>query len=126
MTKCSLLGVAVILSTATAAPVFAQTVTQESGTYALHLANGDLGVGPSQRQDVPIVSHGTANAMASARPVRPWTAGNETATRPWSARVGHHQPTAADVPESASASEQILYQEDANVDRIVRSVCRGC
>jgi hypothetical protein len=128
MTKCSLLSVAVILSTATAAPVFAQTVTQEPGAYALYLPNGDLGVGsaPSQRQDVPIVSHGTADAMASAPPVRPWKAGNETATRPWSAPVGHHQPIAADVPESASASQPVLDQEAANVDRIVRSVCRGC
>jgi hypothetical protein len=128
MTKCSLLSVAVILSTAIAAPVFAQTVTQEPSAYALYLPNGDLGVrsAPSQPQDVPTVSHGTADAMASAPSVRTWAAGNETATRPWSAPVGHHQPSAADVPASTSASEQILDQEDANVDRIVRSVCRGC
>ena len=128
MTKCSLLSVAVILSTAIAAPVFAQTVTQEPSAYALYLPNGDLGAGsaPSQPQDVPTVSHGIADAMASAPSVRPWAAGNETATRPWSAPVGHHQPGAADVPTSTSASEQILDQEDANVDRIVRSVCRGC
>jgi hypothetical protein len=128
MTKCSLLSVTVILSAAIATPVFAQTVTQERGAYALYLPNRGLGVGSarSQRQDVPIVSHGTADAMASAPPVRPWAAGKETATRPWSAPVGHHQPGAADVPASTSASEQILDQEDANVDRIVRSVCRGC
>jgi hypothetical protein len=128
MSKCSLLSVAVILSTAIAAPVFAQTVTQEPSAYALYLPNGDLGAGsaPSQPQDVPTVSHGIADAMASAPSVRPWAAGNETATRPWSAPVGHHQPGAADVPTSTSASEQILDQEDANVDRIVRSVCRGC
>ena len=128
MSKCSLLSVAVILSTAIAAPVFAQTVKQEPSAYALYLPNGALGVGsaPSQRQDVPTVSHGTADAMASAPSVRPWAAGNETATRPWSAPVGPHQPGAADVPTSTSASEQILDQEDANVDRIVRSVCRGC
>jgi hypothetical protein len=128
MTKCSLLSVAVILSAAIAAPVFAQTVTRERGAYALYLPNGNLGVGsaPSQQQDAPIVNHGTADAMASAPFVRPWTAGNETATRPWSAPVGHHQPGAADVPVSTSASEQTLDQEDANVDRIVRSVCRGC
>ena len=128
MSKCSLLSVAVILSTAIAAPVFAQTVTQEPSAYALYLPNGDLGAGsaPSQPQEVPTVSHGIADAMASAPSVRPWAAGNETATRPWSAPVGHHQPGAADVPTSTSASEQILDQEDANVDRIVRSVCRGC
>ena len=128
MAKCSLLSVAAILSTAIAAPVFAQPVNQEPSAYALYLPNGALGVGsaPSQRQDVPTVSHGTADAMASAPSIRPWAAGNETATRPWSAPVGHHQPGAADVPTSTSASEQILDQEDANVDRIVRSVCRGC
>ena len=127
MTKCSLLSVAVILSTAIAAPVFAQPGKQEPSAYALYLPKGALGVGsaPSQRQDVPTVSHGTADAMASTPSVRPW-AGNETATRPWSAPVGHHQPSAADVPTPTSASEQILDQEDANVDRIVRSVCRGC
>jgi hypothetical protein len=128
MTKRSLLSMAVILSTAMAAPVFAQTVTQEPTAFALYLSNRDFGVGsaPSQRQDVPIVSHGTADAMASAPSTRPWTAGNETATRPWSAPVGHHQPSAADIPVSTSESERILDQEDANVDRIVRSVCRGC
>ena len=133
MTKCTLLGVVVILSTATAAPVFAQTVTQEPGAYALHLANGDSGVGsaPSQRRDVPVInrpinSRGIADAMASMPPIHRWRAGNETATMPWSAPVGHHQPTAADVPESASASRLILDQEDENVDRIVRGVCRSC
>jgi hypothetical protein len=128
MTRCSLLNVAVILSAAIATPVFAQTVTQERGAYALYLPDGDLRVGsaPSQRQDVPIVSHGTADAMASAPSVRPRAAGKETATRPWSAPVGHHQPGTADVPAPTSASEQSLDQEDANVDRIVRSVCRGC
>ena len=124
MTKCSLLGVAAILSTAIAAPVFAQAVAQEPGAYALYLPKRDLGVGsaPSQRRDV--ASHGTADTMATAPSVRPWKAGSETATRPWSAPVGHHQPSAADVLESDS--QQTLDQEDANVDRIVRSICRGC
>jgi hypothetical protein len=128
MTKCSLLSMAVILSTAIAAPVFAQAVTQEPGAYALYLPHADLGIGsaPSKRPDVSVVSHGTADAMASAPSVRPWMAGNETATRPWSAPVGHHQPRAADLSASTSASQRIFDQEDANVDRIVRSVCRGC
>jgi hypothetical protein len=128
MTKRFLLSMSVILSAAIAAPVYAQAVTQEPDAYALYLPNVGLGIGsaPSQRRDVPIVSHGTDDAMPSAPSVRPWRAGNETATRPWSAPVGHHQPSAADVLESASASQPILDQEDANVDRIVRSVCRGC
>ena len=109
-------------------PRICRPVKQEPSAYALYLPKGALGVGsaPSQRQDVPTVSHGTADAMASTPSVRPWAAGNETATRPLSAPVGHHQPSAADVPTSTSASEQILDQEDANVDRIVRGVCRGC
>src|SRR5580704_5545776 len=133
MIKCSLPSVVVILSTAITAPVFAQTTTRESGACALHLANGHSGVGssPCRRQDAPIISRlvigrGTADAMASMPPVRRWRAGNETATMPWSAPVGHHQPTAADVPESALASRLILDQEDENVDRIVRGVCRSC
>ena len=53
-------------------------------------------------------------------------AGRETATRPWSAPVGHRQPRAADIPASISASQQTLDQEDANVDRKIRNICRGC
>ena len=51
-------------------------------------------------------------------------AGHETATRTWSAPVGHRQPRVADVPTSASLS--ILDQEDADVDSKIGSVCRGC
>jgi hypothetical protein len=126
MTKRLLLSMSVILSAAIAAPNFAQAVVQEPDAYALYLPKVGAGIGtaPSQRRDVPIVSHGTADAMPSAPSVRPWKAGNETATRPWSAPVGHHQPTAAGVLESDS--QQTLDQEDANVDRIVRGICRGC
>jgi hypothetical protein len=124
MTKRLLLSMSLILSTAIAAPVFAQTVTQEPDAYALYLPNVGAGVGSatSQRPDVPIASHGTDDAMPS---VRPWRAGNETATRPWSAPVGHHQPSAV-VLESTSDSQPILDEEDAKVDRIVRGICRGC
>jgi hypothetical protein len=48
---------------------------------------------------------------------------NETATRPWSAPVGHRQPRATDVPVSATAH---IDPEDAMVDRRIRGVCRGC
>ncbi|UFX47817.1 hypothetical protein HAP47_0014600 [Bradyrhizobium sp. 41S5] len=53
-------------------------------------------------------------------------ASNETATRPWSAPLGHRQPRAADIPAAASASQQIIDQEDATVDRKIKSICRGC
>jgi hypothetical protein len=126
MTKRFLLRMSVILSTATAAPIFAQAVAQEADAYALYLPNAWTGIGsaPFHRRDVSTVSPGTADTMPSAPSVRPWKAGNETATRPWSAPVGHHQPTAVDVLESDSRLR--LDQEDANVDRIVRSICRGC
>jgi hypothetical protein len=124
MTKRFLLSMSVILSTAIAAPVFAQTA-EERGAYALYLPNVGQGIGsaPSLRQGVPIV-HGTDDSMPSAPSVRPWRAGNETASRPWSAPVGHHQPSAVDV--LGSDFEQTLDQEDAKVDRIVRGICRGC
>jgi hypothetical protein len=126
MTKRLLLGMSVFLSTAIAAPVFAHAVVQKPDAYALYLPKVGAGIGsaPSQRRDVAIVSHGTDDAMTSGPSVRPWRAGNETATRPWSAPVGHHQPIAADVLESDS--QQTLDQEDAIVDRIVRGICRGC
>jgi hypothetical protein len=53
-------------------------------------------------------------------------ASSETATRPWSAPVGHRQPRAIDLPASISASQQIIDQEEANVDRKIRGICRGC
>jgi hypothetical protein len=52
--------------------------------------------------------------------------GNETATRPWSAPVGHCQPHAADIPSSSSESTaQFFDQETAIVDRKIQGVCRG-
>jgi hypothetical protein len=128
MTKCTLLGVVAILSTAIATPVLAQAVIQEPGVYAFYRPNDDLGISSttSQQREVGAVARGTADAIASTSPVRSLIAGNETRTRPWSAPVGHRQPRAADVPTPTSASQQILDQEDADVDRIVRNVCRGC
>ncbi|MGY4480763.1 hypothetical protein [Bradyrhizobium sp. USDA 3364] len=53
-------------------------------------------------------------------------ASNETATRPWSAPVGHRQPRAADIPATTSASHQIIDQEDVIRDRKIKGICRGC
>jgi hypothetical protein len=64
--------------------------------------------------------------ILSAAIATPALAAGETTTRPWSAPVGHRQPRAADVPASTSASQQTLDQEDANVDRKMSNVCRGC
>jgi hypothetical protein len=53
-------------------------------------------------------------------------ASNETATKPWSAPVGHRQPRAADLPASLSTAQQNLDPEDVEVDRKIKGVCRGC
>ena len=53
-------------------------------------------------------------------------ASNETATKPWSAPVGHRQPRAAGLPASINADQPTLDQEDAEVDRKIKGVCRGC
>jgi len=123
MTKRFLFGMSVILSTAIAGPVYAQAVTQQR-----YLSNVGLGIesASSRPREISIASRGTDDAMPSSPSVRPWSAGNETATMPWSAPVGHHQPSAADVHELAYAAQPILDHEQSNVDRIVRSVCRGC
>jgi hypothetical protein len=129
MTKRTLLGVAAILSTAIATPLLAQAVLQRSGTYASYRPNGDLEIAsstPSQPREVGAVGRGTADAMALAPSFRPPMAGKETTTRPWSAPVGHRQPRTADILTSTSISEYVLDQEDANVDRQIRGVCRGC
>jgi hypothetical protein len=126
MTKRLPVGMSAILSAAIAAPVFAQAVVRESDAYAFYFPTVGTGIGsaPPQRRDVFVVNHGIADAIRSEPSVRPWRAGNETVTRPWSAPAGHHQPTTADVFESNSPLT--LDQEDANVDRIIRGVCRGC
>jgi hypothetical protein len=123
MTKRLLLSVAVILSTVIVAPVFAQVVAKEPNAYALNIPSAGTGIGYAQhqRRDVTTANSGAADAVSS---IRPWKAGNETATMPWSAPIGHHQPTAVDVIESDS--RLILDQEDARVDSIVRGICRGC
>lgn len=56
--------------------------------------------------------------------ITPALAAGETATKPWSAPVGHRQPRAADIP--AAASQHTLDQEDAMVDRKISNICRGC
>jgi hypothetical protein len=128
MTNCILLGVATILSTALATPVLAQAVIQEPGAYTLYHPNGTLGIAsaPPRRREEVVAGRGAADAMALAPSFRPSMAGKETTTRPWTAPVGHRQPRAADVPTSTSVSQYVLDQEDANVDRKISGICRGC
>jgi hypothetical protein len=126
--KHTLLGVATILSTALATPVLAEAVIQEPSAYALYHPNGILEIAsaPPRRREEVVVGRGTADAMALAPSFRPSMAGKETTTRPWTAPVGHRQPRAADVPTSTSVSQYVLDQEDANVDRKISGICRGC
>jgi hypothetical protein len=128
MTALRLFGVVTILSTTLVNPVLAQAIIREPGAYTFYHHNEDLEVGStlSRRREVVVVGRGTIDAMTSATTARSPMAGSETSTRPWSAPVGHRQPRASDVPASTSASLPILDQEDAAVDRKIRSVCRGC
>ena len=128
MTKRLLLSMSVILSTAIAAPLFAQGVVQEPDAYAFYHSNGNLGIEstPSRRREDVVVSRGTANNMELPSSFHPSMPGKETTTKPWSAPVGHRQPRAADVAASTSVSQYVLDQEDANVDRKISGICRGC
>jgi hypothetical protein len=129
MTRFTLLGVVANLSTAIATTSLAQIAIQEMGAYASYHQDGHLGIAPTpiQRREMTVVGRGTADMMASAPSVPSSKRGLETTTRPWSAPVGHRQPRAADVHTSTtSVSQQSLDEEDANVDRKIKSVCRGC
>jgi hypothetical protein len=127
MTKFTLLGVVVILSTATGTPSLAEIAIQEPGAYASSHQDGNSGVAstPAQRREITVVGRGTADVTAPAPSILSSKRGLETSTRPWSAPVGHRQPRAVDVPTSTT-SQRGLDEEDANVDRKINSVCRGC
>ena len=112
-------GLVAILAIAIAGPVLAQPGMQTPDAQAVEQRGA-----PSRMRAGPL-GDGTANAMAMA-PVHPWKGGNERATRPWSAPIGHHQPRAADVSASTSAPPPTLDEEDADVDRKISGICRGC
>jgi hypothetical protein len=124
----TILSVVAILSRAITTPGIAQAVIQGPGAHASYRPNAHSGIAsaPSQRREAVVVGRGTAEAMALAPSFRPSMPGKETTTRPWTAPVGHRQPRADDVPTPTTLSQQSLDQEDANVDRIISNVCRGC
>ena len=62
----------------------------------------------------------------SAQSFHPSVPGKETTTKPWTAPVGHRQPRAADAPATTTGSLDFLDQEDADVDRKINGICRGC
>jgi hypothetical protein len=126
--KLSLRSVGMFLTSVIATPAFPQEISQDSGAYVSSDSKADLESrsGASRPPKVTAVNRPPADAMASVSSDRPWTPGSETATKPWSAPVGHHQPRAIDVLTSVSSFEQFFEDEDARVDRIVKNICRGC
>jgi hypothetical protein len=47
---------------------------------------------------------------------------------PWPAPVGHRQPRADQVPSEKdnSSADAAMKREDAELDRKLKSICRGC
>jgi hypothetical protein len=105
MNKFALLGAAAVLSTVSISALHAQAVTRE------------LGACPS-----PSVAASETQAPA---PTADWLPpGCEKSTLPWSAPVGHRQPQLIDVTQAKSLSD--LDEENAKLNRVVKSICRGC
>ena len=73
-----------------------------------------------------VVTIVSTRGTASAQPFPPSLPGKETTTRPWTAPVGHRQPHTSDVPSASLGLLDFLDQEDADVDRKISGVCRGC
>jgi hypothetical protein len=113
MNRCLHFSLLVTLSMAIGEPVFANAVIAEPAAQGSRHLESRLALGPLQ----------VSSPQASS--ARPWKAGNETATMPWSAPVGHHQPRAVDLP-STSAARQTPDEADAKLDRKIRDICQGC
>ena len=128
MTRIKLLAATARLSVIIATSVLAQVI-QGHCAYAFYHANGNAGIEstPMRARDVTGISRETSGRSGAAS-ASCAMAGNETATRSWSAGVGHCQPHAADIPSTSSEStaQQFFDQEDAIVDRKIQGVCRGC
>jgi hypothetical protein len=46
---------------------------------------------------------------------------------PWAAPTGHRQPRLDQVPsENSTSADAALKREDAELDRKLKSICRGC
>ena len=128
MTRFKLPTATARLSVIIATSVLVQVI-QGHSAYAFHHTNGNAGIDstPTRARDVTGISPKTSGTSgAASAPCA--MAENETATRPWSAPVGHCQSYAAENPSSSSEStaQQFFDQEDAIVDRKIQGVCRGC
>jgi hypothetical protein len=128
MTRFKLLPATARLSVIIATSLLVQVI-QGHSAYAFHHTNGNAGIDSmsTRARDVTGISRetsGTSGAASASCAI----AGNETASRPWSASVGHCQPHAVDIPSSSSEStaQQFFDQENAIIDRKIQRVCRGC
>ena len=56
------------------------------------------------------------------------TSGGASSGTAWPAPVGHRQPRASDVPSEKNLSNPNTpaNKEDAELDRKIKSICRGC
>ena len=54
--------------------------------------------------------------------------GNSSTKRqePLPAPVGHRQPRADQIPQGSTAAQEAEKREDAELDRRIKSICRGC
>jgi|SRR6478672_4262543 len=95
MTRIKLLAATARLSVIIATSVLAQVI-QGHCAYAFYHANGNAGIEstPMRARDVTGISRETSGRSGAAS-ASCAMAGNETATRSWSAGVGHCQPHAA-------------------------------
>jgi len=108
MTRLALLGMTTILGLAFAAPASLQATVRQQPVCQLSVEALN-GAGPPA-------------PTASALPP-----GCETSTLPWSAPVGHRQPQAIDVSSSRPSSiDQVVVEENARIDEVIKGVCRGC
>jgi hypothetical protein len=51
---------------------------------------------------------------------------NNGVSGPSQAPVGHRQPSARDVPEQDTSADSATKKLDQELDRKLRSICRGC
>jgi hypothetical protein len=106
-------------------PVIAAVLTL---SFAMPVSAQAAAHGPST---CPMPFEAMENDTLPAPTARAIPQGCETATRPWSAPVGHRQPQAdevrsADAPSSTSSIDEALVQENARINRLIQGVCRGC
>jgi hypothetical protein len=47
-------------------------------------------------------------------------------TKPWPAPVGHRQPEARDLPPQVTEDEGAISRSERDLDKKIKSICRGC